>query len=102
MAKRSVIARHTIRPVLAGTVAVLRVLSRRPGQSAKMSRLGIQSARIVPHSGVARLSAARGRPINVPPFPHLKFAYNNLKCIKTNVNSVNTCTGRSYVREPFR
>jgi len=29
----------------------------------------------------------------VPPFPHLKFAYNNLKCIKINVNYVNTCTG---------
>ena len=41
--------RHTIRPVLAGTVLVLRALSRRPGQSTKISRLGIQSAMIVPH-----------------------------------------------------
>jgi len=30
--------RLTIRPVLAGTVPVLRALSRRPGQSTKMSR----------------------------------------------------------------
>ena len=61
-------AKHTIRPVLAGTVPVLRALSRRPGQSNKMSRVSIQSARIVPHSGVARLSAARGRPIKSHPF----------------------------------
>jgi len=54
---------HTIRPVLAGTVPVLRVLSRRPGQSTKMSRLGIQPARIVPHSVEARSSAARDWPI---------------------------------------
>jgi len=57
-----ILIRHTIRPVSAGTVPVLRALSRRPGQSTKMSRLGIQSARIVPHSGVARLSAAISTP----------------------------------------
>jgi len=54
----STMIRHTTRPILAGTVPVLRALSRRPGQLTKMSRLGIQSARIVSHSGVARLRAA--------------------------------------------
>ena len=38
--------RHTIRPVLARIVPVLRALSRSPGQSTKMSRLGIQPTRI--------------------------------------------------------
>ena len=36
--------RHTIRPVLAGIVAVFKALSRRPGQSTKKPRIGIQSA----------------------------------------------------------
>ena len=39
-----VMARHTIRPVSAGTIPVLRLC---PGQSAKKSRLRIQSASIV-------------------------------------------------------
>jgi len=60
--------RLTIRPVLVGTVPVLRILSRRSGQSTKMSQLGIQSGRIVPDSGVARLSATRGGPIKCRPF----------------------------------
>jgi len=84
------IIRLTIRPVLAGTVPVSRALSRRPGQSTKMSRLGIQSARIVPHNGVI---AGRGGPIKCR--PQLKLAYNNLKCLKISVNSVNTCMGTS-------
>jgi len=50
--------RHTICPVSARTAPVLKALSQHPGQSTKMSQLGIQSARMVPHSGVARLSAA--------------------------------------------
>ena len=37
-------SRHTIRPVLAGTVLVLRLC---PGQSAKKSRLHIKSASII-------------------------------------------------------
>jgi len=49
-----------------------------------MSRLGIQSARIVPHSGV-EAKCRPGRANKVSRFPHLKFAYNNLKCIKINV-----------------
>jgi len=38
--------RHTIHPVLSGTVPVSRLC---PGQSTKKSRLRIQSANIVPH-----------------------------------------------------
>ena len=60
--------KHTICPVLAGIVLVLRALSRHPSQSTKMSQLGIQSARIVPHCGTARLSATQGRPIKCYPF----------------------------------
>jgi len=63
------IYRHTIRPVVAGPS---RFRGLCPGQSTKMSRLGIQSARIVPHSGVAKLSAARSRPIKCHPFRTLK------------------------------
>jgi len=51
-------------------------------------------------SPTQRRSEARCRPgqaNKVPPFTYLKFAYNNLKCIKINVNSVNTCTGPSLI-----
>jgi len=37
----------------------------------------------------------------VPPFPQLKFAYNILKCIKINVNSVNTCIETLDDREAY-
>jgi len=50
-------------------------------------------------SPTQRRSEAKCRPgpdNKVPPFPHLKFVYNNSKCIKINVNFVNTYLGPSY------
>jgi len=58
-----------------------------------MSRLGIQSARIVPHSWRSEAKCRPGPANKVRPFPHLKFTYNNLKRIKVNFNSVNTENG---------
>jgi len=66
--RMSCLVRHTTRPVLAGTVPGLRALSWHPGQSTKMSRLGIQSDRIVPHSGVVRQIASWGHPIKCRTF----------------------------------
>jgi len=57
-----------VTPASAPSELQLELIKRRPGQSTKMSRLGIQSARIVPHSGVARLSAAQGRLTKCRPF----------------------------------
>jgi len=64
-------SRHTVRPVLGGTVPVIRALSQRPGQSTKLSRLCIQSASKVPHRGVAWLlppgAGQKSAPISTPP-----------------------------------
>ena len=72
-----VLVRQTIRLVLAGTVPVLRALSRRPGQSTKMSRLGIQSARIVPHMW---RSEAKCRPFRTSNLLTIKFKMYKDQC----------------------
>jgi len=86
-ARNETLLRLTIRPVLAETVPVLRALSRSVNQNVPVRHLLSQD------SPTQWRSEAKCRPWpakKVPPFPHLKFAYSNLKCIKINVNPVNT------------
>jgi len=87
------ITRHTIRPILAGTVPVLRVLSRPVNQNVPVSHSVSQDS---PTQWRSEAKCRPGPANKVPPFPHLKFTWINSKSIKINVNSINTCTGPSW------
>ena len=66
--------RHTIRPVLAGTIPVLRALSRSVNQNVPVRHSLCQDS---PTQWRSEAKCHPGLDNKVPPFPHLKFAYNN-------------------------